>query len=91
MANKKKGGGVGYKAVAFLEHAGKRLLGDEILGAVRKRAVHHITPAHMRPGMASPASFAKGGKVKKTGQAKVHAGEVVLTKKTVTHLKKLLK
>jgi hypothetical protein len=83
---KKKG--VGYKAVAFLEHAGKRLLGDEILGAVRKRAVHHITPAHMR---AAPASFAKGGKVKRTGLAKVHAGEVVLTKKSVAHLKKALK
>lgn len=87
MAPKKKGG-VGYKAVAFLEHAGKRLLGDEILGAVRKRAVHHITPAHMR---ATPASFAKGGKVRKTGMAKVHAGEVVLTKKSVSHLKKILK
>lgn len=87
MAGKKKGG-VGYKAVAFLEHAGKRLLGDEILGAVRKRAVHHITPAHMR--QATPASFAKGGKVKKTGRALVHKGEVVLTKKSVGHLKKLL-
>jgi hypothetical protein len=85
----KKKGGVGYKAVAFLEHAGKRLLGDEILGAVRKRAVHHITPAHQR--MATPASFAKGGKVRRTGHAKVHAGEVVLTKKTVGALKKILK
>lgn len=85
---KKKGGGMGYKAVAFLEHAGKRLLGDEILGAVRKRAVHHITPAHQR---ASPASYAKGGKVRKTGLAKVHKGEVVLTSKEVAHLKKVLK
>lgn len=84
----KKKGGVGYKAVAFLEHAGKRLLGDEILGAVRKRAVHHITPAHMR---ASPPSYAKGGKVKRTGLAKVHKGEVVLTKKSAGALKKLLK
>jgi hypothetical protein len=87
MARKGKGG-VGYKAVAFLEHAGKRLLGDEILGAVRKRAVHHITPAHMR---ATPASYAKGGKVKKTGLARVHKGEVVLTGKEVAHLKKVLK
>jgi hypothetical protein len=29
--------------------------------------------------------------VKKTGLAKVHAGEVVLTKKSVSHLKKVLK
>ena len=86
MAKKGKGG-VGYKAVAFLEHAGKRLLGDEILGAVRKRAVHHITPAAQR---ASPASYAKGGKVKRTGLAKVHKGEVVLTKKSVAQLKRVL-
>lgn len=30
---------------------------------------------------ASPSSFKKGGKVKKTGMAKVHKGERVLTKK----------
>jgi hypothetical protein len=94
----KRGGHAGYRAVAFLKHAGNELLGHEILGAVRKRAVHHITPAHQRMahhgahhGMASPASFAKGGKVKKTGRALVHKGEVVLTKRSVTALKKILK
>jgi hypothetical protein len=30
-------------------------------------------------GMAKPSSFAKGGKVKKTGKAEVHKGEIVLT------------
>jgi hypothetical protein len=30
--------------------------------------------------LASPPSFKKGGKVKRTGMAKVHQGEVVLTK-----------
>jgi hypothetical protein len=88
MAGKRKGH-AGHRAVAFLEHAGKRLLGHEVLGAIRERAVHHIRPKHMVA--AKPASFAKGGKVMKTGHAKVHAGEVVLTKKTVGHLKKLLK
>lgn len=81
----KKAKGAGYGAVRFIEHAGKRLLGNEVLGAIRKRVVHHITPK------ASPGSFAKGGKVKKTGLARVHAGEAVLPKKTVTQLKKLLK
>jgi hypothetical protein len=83
MAGKRKG--VGYGAVKFIEHAGKRLLGNEVLGALRKRAVHHITPR------ASPASYAKGGRVKKTGKATVHKNEVVLPAKTVKSLKKLLK
>ena len=88
MAGKRKSH-AGYGAVKFLEHAGQRLLGKEILGAVRDRVVHHIKPK--QSAMAKPASFAKGGKVKKTGVAKVHAGEVVLTKKTVGALKKLMK
>jgi hypothetical protein len=39
--------------------------------------------------MASPPSYAKGGKVRKTGLAKVHKGEVVLTKKKAAELKKM--
>jgi hypothetical protein len=85
MAGKKHH--AGHRAVAFLEHAGKRLLGNEILGAVRKRIVHHVTP---KP-MAAPASFKRGGRVKKTGKAKVHKGEVVLPAKTVKTLKRLMK
>jgi hypothetical protein len=82
----KKPKGAGYGAVRFLEHAGKRLLGNEILGAVRKRVVHHITP---KP--AAPASFKRGGRVKKTGKAKLHKGEIVLPVKTVKTLKRLMK
>jgi hypothetical protein len=85
MAGKRGPKGGAYGAVKFIEHAGKRLLGGEVLGAIRKRVVHHITPK------ASPASFAKGGKVKKTGMAKVHKNEVVLPAKTVSALKKILK
>ena len=73
------------KVVSNIEHIGNRLIGKEILGAIKNRAVRAISG-----GMASPASFAKGGKVKKTGRALVHKGEVVLTKKSVGHLKKLL-
>jgi hypothetical protein len=36
-------------------------------------------------------SYAKGGKVKRTGLAKVHAGEVVLTAAQAKSLKKVLK
>jgi hypothetical protein len=36
-----------------------------------------ITPARPKPGLASPPSYKKGGKVKKTGMALVHKGEVV--------------
>ena len=39
--------------------------------------LHQPTPA----GVANPSSFKKGGKVKKTGVAKVHKHEVVLTAK----------
>jgi len=38
---------------------------------------------------ASPPNFAKGGKVKKTGMAKVHKGEVVLTAAQAKRMKEL--
>jgi len=38
---------------------------------------------------ASPPNFAKGGKVKKTGLAKVHKGEVVLTAAQAKRMKAL--
>jgi hypothetical protein len=86
--------GRGHAAVAFVKHAAHQLLGKDLIGAVRERAIHHIRPSHqakMSKMMAAPASFAKGGKVMKTGLAKVHKGEVVLPKKGVAALKKMLK
>jgi hypothetical protein len=71
--------------VGALKSASKQLLGKDLSRAVSARAVGMATPA------ASPASFAKGGKVKKTGMAKVHKGEVVLTAKTAKALKALMK
>lgn len=73
------------KFVAGVEHVANRLLGKEIIGAVRNRAVRAISG-----GMASPASYAKGGKVRKTGMAKVHKGELVLTAAKHKALKKML-
>jgi hypothetical protein len=58
------------------------LMGKNLSRAVNARAVDAVS--------ASPASFKKGGKVKKTGKALVHKGEVVLNKKVVAALKKLM-
>ena len=55
------------------------LMGKDLSKAVNKKAVSAID------------SYKKGGKVKRTGKAIVHRGEVVLPKKTVASLKKLLK
>jgi hypothetical protein len=59
----------------------KALLGKELSQAVNKRAVQAV----------APMSFAKGGRVPRTGMAKVHKGEQVLTAKQVASLKKMLK
>jgi hypothetical protein len=73
------------KAVSNIKHIAHQLLGPQIIGAVRHRAVRAISG-----GMASPPAYKKGGKVHKTGMAKVHKGEVVLTAKKVKSLKKLI-
>jgi len=54
------------------------LMGKDLSKAVNKKGVELV------------GSYAKGGKVKRTGLAKVHAGEVVLSKAKVSALKKLL-
>lgn len=62
---------------------GSRMLtGKKLARAVNNKAVEAVS--------ATPASYKKGGKVKKTGKALVHKGEVVLNKRVVTALKKLL-
>ncbi len=57
------------------------LAGKKLSRAINNRAVEAV---------ASAPSFAKGGKIRKTGLAKVHKGEVVLTAKSASTLKKLL-
>lgn len=59
------------------------LAGKDLARAVSNRATGAV--------MAQPASFAVGGKVKKTGMAKVHKGEVVLSVKQKKAIVKLLK
>lgn len=49
------------------------------LGAAKKKK-DDAKPVPTNPAkMASPSGFKKGGKVKKSGMAKVHKGELVLT------------
>jgi hypothetical protein len=77
MVNRQK------KALGWIDtvKTGSRaLLGKDLSRAVSNRATGAVT-----------ASYAKGGKVKRTGMAKVHKGEVVLTVATAKALKKLLK
>lgn len=69
--------------VGAIKSGARELLGKDLSRAVSNRATSAV--------MAEPATFKVGGKVKKTGVAKVHAGEVVITKKVATALKKLLK
>ena len=57
-------------------------MGKDLSKAVNKRAVGAVE--------ASPSSYKKGGKVKRTGKALVHKNEVVLTASKVKMLKKLL-
>lgn len=58
------------------------LLGKELAGAINKKAIS---------GVQAIPGFKKGGVVKKTGAAKVHKGEVVLTKAMATQLRAALK
>lgn len=75
------------KYVGALKSASRQLLGKDLSRAVSGRAVSAVTPAPM----ASPSSFAKGGMVKRTGLARVHKGEKVLTAKQHAALKKMFK
>lgn len=59
------------KWVDTLKTGSKMLLGKDLSRAVSSRAVDAVK--------ASPPSYAKGGVVKRTGMAKVHKGEKVLT------------
>ena len=60
----------------------KSLLGKDLSRAVSSKAASAVS------GM---PSYAKGGVVKKTGPARVHKGERVLTVKQHAALKKMLK
>jgi hypothetical protein len=70
------------KWVGTIQDVGRKILGKEGSRLLGEKAVGALK--------AIP-SFAKGGKVKKSGLIKAHKNEVVLPAKTVSALKKLLK
>ena len=69
------------KWVSAIKSMGSTLLGPDISRAVGAKALGAVN--------AIPA-FKKGGKVKRTGIAKVHKGEIVLSAGQVKSLKKLM-
>ena len=72
------------KALRFintLKRGYNSLLGKELAGAVNKKAVGLV---------GAIPSFKKGGKMRKTGLARLHKGEVVLTATQAKSLKKVL-
>lgn len=70
------------KWIKTLKTGAQMLVGKELGRKLHSKAVGAVD---------SIPAFKNGGKVKRTGKALVHKGEVVLSKKTVTSLKKLLK
>jgi len=70
----------GLKVVGAIKEGTRMLLGKGLSRALNARAMEAV---------ASPSMYAKGGVVKKTGVAKVHKGEKVLTMAQRKQLKKL--
>jgi hypothetical protein len=68
-----------------IANTSRTLLGKNVSRAVSGAAANQVKMAGSVP------FFKNGGRVKKTGIAKVHKGEVVLTKSAAITLKKLLK
>jgi len=72
------------KYATALSNTSRILLGKNLSRAISDRAVDSVNNSAM-------PSYKKGGKVRKTGKAKLHKGEVVLNTKTVAALRKLMK
>ena len=72
------------KYATALSNTSRILLGKNLSRAISDRAVDSVNNSSM-------PSYKKGGKVKRTGKAKLHKGEVVLNTKAVAVLRKLMK
>ena len=68
-----------------ISDASKTLLGKNLSRAISGAATNQVDMVGGMP------MYKKGGRVKKTGPAIVHKGEVVLSAPTVKTLKKLIK
>jgi len=70
----------------------KQLLGKNISRAISQGASKNITASSDAYASPNPIpGYRKGGKVKRTGIARVHKGEVVITASAAKTLRKLLK
>ena len=76
------------RVIGAIKSGSRQLLGKDLSRAVSSGAVGQVN------ALSSPnpiPGYKKGGKVKRTGLACVHRGEVVLTKSAAKSLRKLLK
>ena len=75
------------RVIGAIKSGSRQLLGKDLSRAVSSGAVGQVN------ALSSPnpiPGYKKGGKVKRTGLARVHKGEVVLTASTAKSLRKLL-
>jgi hypothetical protein len=75
------------RVIGAIKSGSRQLLGKDLSRAVSSGAVGQVN------ALSSPnpiPGYKKGGRVKKTVIARVHKGEVVLTKSAAKTLKKLL-
>jgi hypothetical protein len=76
------------RVIGAIKSGSRQLLGKDLSRAVSSGAVGQVN------ALSSPnpiPGYKKGGKVKRTGIARVHKGEVVLTASAAKTLRKLLK
>ena len=76
------------RVIGAIKSGSRQLLGKDLSRAVSSGAVGQVN------ALSSPnpiPGYRKGGKVKRTGLARVHKGEVVITASAAKTLRKLLK
>jgi hypothetical protein len=76
------------RVIGAIKSGSRQLLGKDLSRAVSSAGIKQVE-AYSSPNPIP--GFKKGGIVKRTGLARVHKGEVVLTASTAKALRKLLK
>jgi hypothetical protein len=76
------------RVIGAIKSGSRQLLGKDLSRAVSSAGIKQVE-AYSSPNPIP--GYKKGGKVKRTGLARVHKGEVVLTASAAKSLRKLLK
>jgi hypothetical protein len=76
------------RVIGAIKSGSRQLLGKDISRAISSAGVKQVD-AYSSPNPIP--GYKKGGKVRRTGLARVHKGEVVLTASAAKSLRKLLK